>query len=415
MKIVHSADLHLDSPLRGLARYEGAPVDRIRGATREAFRRLVQLCLDEEAALLLIAGDLFDGDWRDYATGLFLAGELQRLRDVGTQVVVLHGNHDAASPITRDLELPNHCHVLSSTTPETIDLGDVIVHGQSFATREVTEDLAANYPPAVAGRFNVGLLHTALSGRPGHSSYAPTRLETLLDRGYQFWGLGHVHAREVVHSDPLVLFPGNLQGRHIRESGAKGATVLTISDDHIERFEHRPLDVVRWAQVEVDLTACDGTDDALEAVRSALEATLGVAEQRLVAARLELVGATRAHPRLAADPDTFEANLRLLSLELGDLWIEKIKLRTQPPIDRAALRARNDAVGQLLRSLDDFAEDPAQLASVTAELEELGKRLPKEAKTGDDAVSLTDPVYLREALGDVEALLLPMLVGGDEG
>src|SRR5437762_2642437 len=120
VKIVHASDLHLDSPLAGLERYEGAPVEAIRGATRRAFENLVTLCLDERAALLLIAGDVYDGDWKDYSTGLFFAATLARLRDAGTRVVVVRGNHDAASQITKNLRLPAHVRELSKDRPETV-------------------------------------------------------------------------------------------------------------------------------------------------------------------------------------------------------------------------------------------------------------------------------------------------------
>src|SRR6266511_4052139 len=101
MKFVHAADLHLDSPLRGLARYEGAPLQAIRGATRRAFENLIDLCLEEGAAFLLLAGDIFDGNWRDYSTGLFFAAQLSRLKATGIPVVLVRGNHDAESRITK--------------------------------------------------------------------------------------------------------------------------------------------------------------------------------------------------------------------------------------------------------------------------------------------------------------------------
>jgi len=120
MKVVHAADIHLDSPLCGLARYEGAPVERIRGATRRALENLVGLCEQEQAGLLLIAGDLFDGDWRDYSTGLFFVAQMARLRKSGVQVVMLRGNHDAESQVCKSLRLPDNVHELSTRKAQTI-------------------------------------------------------------------------------------------------------------------------------------------------------------------------------------------------------------------------------------------------------------------------------------------------------
>src|SRR5262245_22532176 len=204
MKFVHAADLHLDSPLRGLVRYDGAPVERMRAATRHALVNLVDLCLAEDAAFLLLAGDLFDGDWRDYGTGLFFLSEMARLRPAGIHVYLVRGNHDAASHVTRYLKLPEHVHELSWRRPETLVLEDrgVAIHGQSFATRAVTEDLATHYPDAIRDLLNVGLLHTCADGREGHERYAPCSVETLRNKGYDYWALGHVHAREVLARDP---------------------------------------------------------------------------------------------------------------------------------------------------------------------------------------------------------------------
>ena len=213
MKFVHAADIHLDSPLKGLSRYEGAPVAEVRGATRRALENLVDLCLAEGAAFLLLAGDLYDGSWKDYSTGLFFASQMSRLRAGGVRVFMIRGNHDAASKITQSLRWPDNVPELSVRRAETVvveDLG-VAIHGQGFATKAVTDDLAAQYPSRVDGAFNIGLLHTSVTGREGHESYAPCKLETLFGKGYDYWALGHVHQREVLCENPWVVFPGNLQ------------------------------------------------------------------------------------------------------------------------------------------------------------------------------------------------------------
>jgi exonuclease SbcD len=164
MKFVHAADLHIDSPMKGLAAYPGAPVEAMRGATRQALESLVDLCVEEGAALLVVAGDIYDGNWKDFSTGLYVRAQLARLREEGIEVVLIRGNHDAASVITRNLKLPG-IHALSHAAPESVVLGDVgvVVHGQSFATRAVTENLAACYPDPLTDLLNIGLLHTCLA------------------------------------------------------------------------------------------------------------------------------------------------------------------------------------------------------------------------------------------------------------
>jgi len=210
-KFVHAADIHLDSPLRGLDRYEGAPVDRVRSSTRKALEAMVDLAIEEAAAFVLLSGDVFDGDWRDYKTGLYFIDQMSKLGRAGVRVFMLRGNHDAANRSMKRLALPDNVYEFGSRRPETERLDDlgVVLHGQSFPAGAVTMDLAAGYPDAVPGMFNIGLLHTSLNGRPGHDTYAPCTTDSLTARGYDYWALGHVHEREVVRENPLIVFPGN--------------------------------------------------------------------------------------------------------------------------------------------------------------------------------------------------------------
>ena len=232
---LHAADIHLDSQLHGLERYEGAPVDAIREATRRAFKNLVLAAIDRKVAFLLLVGDLYDGDWKDYRTGLFFNRQMSRLREAGVPVIVVSGNHDAASQLTKHLNPPANVHFLDTKAPETLVLEAlrVALHGQGYASRVVKDDLSAAYPAPIPGLLNVGLLHTSVDGREGHEPYAPCTLEGLQNRGYAYWALGHVHAREVLAEDPWIVFPGNLQGRHAKETGPKGATLVEYEGDVI--------------------------------------------------------------------------------------------------------------------------------------------------------------------------------------
>lgn len=414
-RIVHAADLHLDSPLSGLPRYEGAPVAEVRGATRRALENLVQLCLEERAQLLLLAGDLYDGDWRDYSTGLFFAAQMARLCEVGTQVVWIRGNHDAQSKITRHLSLGDHCVELSSKAPETYvhEASGIAVHGQGFFTAAVSEDLSANYPEPLRGALNIGLLHTALSGRPGHAAYAPCDVRALSARGYDYWALGHVHRRELVSSEPYIVFPGNLQGRHVRETGEKGATLISVEDGRITKVEHRTLDVVRFCQLQVDATPAETLGDVAQRVKHALREQLNAADGRLLAARVHVTGATRAHAELARDPERARAQVQSSANEIqgGDVWLEDVRFQTETALDRAALAARDDALGQLIRSLDASDQDEALLRELSEELSELMRALPAELRDPDFGLDVSDPREVRELLDAAKRQLLPRLLG----
>jgi exonuclease SbcD len=226
MKFIHAADLHVDSPLRGLDGYEGAPVQRLRGATRLALSALVDLAIERQVDFVILAGDIYDGNWTDFRTGLFFREQMLRLTREKIRVYVIKGNHDAESQITKQLPPVDGVHVFKSTSAETFTIDElgVAVHGRSFPNRAVPEDLVEHYPAPRDGMFNIGVLHTSLTGRTGHDPYAPTSVDVLCSKGYDYFALGHVHAREVVReADPRIVYPGNLQGRHAKETGPRAA------------------------------------------------------------------------------------------------------------------------------------------------------------------------------------------------
>ena len=332
-KVIISADIHLDTPLRGLSRYPGVPVDEVRAASRSALGNLVDLAISESAALLLVGGDVYDGAWSDAATGLQYAREMARLDKAGVRVGMVHGNHDCESVLTRKVPLPANVHIFPSDAPTSWALDDlgIVVHGVSYKERSVTENLAVNYPAAVPGCCNIGLLHTSLTGRAGHENYAPCSVEDLVARGYQAWALGHVHEREVVLEDPLVIWPGCLQGRHVNEAGPKGATVALIRDDVIVSAEHVILDAVRWASCDVLIDDFATPNDVHAALRAGLEDTIRrEGTDRPVLVRLTL----RARRPVAALADSIQLrdDARAVAAAVSQaVWIEKIRIEIDDP------------------------------------------------------------------------------------
>ena len=391
-RFIHTADIHLDSPLIGLAGQEGSAADRIRTATRAAFENLVGLALHEEVAFVIIAGDLYDGNWRDYQTGLFFVRQMGRLAAAGVPVFLLYGNHDAESQITRRLVLPENVNAFSSRKPGTFQLKElgVALHGQSYRQRDIADNLVPAYPEPIAGMFNIGVLHTGLGGMGGHANYAPCALDDLVNKGYDYWALGHVHQAAILHERPHVIFPGNLQGRHIRESGPKGAYLLTVEDGELIDAISVASDVVRWARLTVPLDGCTRVTEAVDRVREAIEnAVAQDADGRLLACRVELTGQTDVHGSLLASTERLLAEARGAALGLGEelAWIERIVVATRPLLDAATLRAREDALGELQRMLKDAGDDAELQQLLEADIGELVRKLPHELRAdAEDAV-----------------------------
>lgn len=363
---------------------------------------------------MLLAGDIFDGPWRDFNTALFFAQRMGQLREADIQVYFVTGNHDAASTISKHLKPPDNVRVLDNTEPESIDLPElgVVIHGQSYQQREVREDLAARYPIGDEQVFNIGILHTALTGRTDHESYAPTSLEVLVSKGYEYWALGHVHQREVVSRDPWIVFSGAIQGRHIREQGPKGCTLVQVEQGQVSEVTHCDLDVLRWQVCELDLKDCTCEEHVWAAVRSGLEAAIDSGQGRPVAVRLQLYGQTSMHNWLHHKEQQVQEECRTRAAGLGDIWLEKIKINTQPVFAGGAGIEQDSPLAGLLQCIEDLSLDPSCQDQIS-ELTDMLSKLPPEIQGKDNqSFDLSDPVQLKQIQDEVKELLLSRMLQG---
>lgn len=380
-RFIHTGDIHLDSPLKGLAGQEGAAAERIRTATRSAFSNLIDNAIEEDVSFVIIAGDLYDGDWRDYRTGLFFVGQTTRLAEAGIPVFLLYGNHDADSQITKRLTLPDNVRVFSYKNPQTfeIDALRVALHGQSFRQRDTRDNLVLGYPDPIAGAFNIGVLHTGLGGLGGHFNYAPCKLDDLINKGYDYWALAHVHQAAVLNQNPHIVFCGNLQGRHIRETGPKSACLVTVEDGEIADVASVEADVVRWAHVAVPVDGSGSPGDLIGRIGRAIEETFkGTRAGRLVACRVELTGRTVLNDYILTSREQLIAEARATALALGEesVWVEGLIVSTEPPLTNSS--SAPDDLAAIISKAEQEIELHAQLEAITSEL--VG-RLPHEIRS----------------------------------
>jgi DNA repair exonuclease SbcCD nuclease subunit len=405
-KFIHAADIHLDSPLLGLERYEGAPAEEIRGATRRAFENLVQLAIAEAVDFVLIAGDLYDGDWKDAGTGLYFVKQMARLREAGIPVFLVTGNHDAQNRITRELRFPENMKWFSARKPETatIESLNVAIHGQSYAVADTRENLAEDFPKPAPGAFNIGLLHTCASGLAGHEPYAPCPLPVMTGKGYQYWALGHVHTAQALSEDPPVVFPGNIQGRHIRETGPRGC--LLVSVDGRQRITRTPvpLDVFRWYVCEVDATGAASVEEVIERFDRRLRGLLAENAGYPLALRVVLSGTTSVHRKLAAGRAAVREKLQSAGVDLGQgaVWIEKLEIRTRA---ESGVAAPEGPIRELKEYLDELRAAGGDFEEMWEELSGLREFLPADLRMD------CDEARRRELLDDIEALLMDRLLG----
>ncbi|MCS3731355.1 metallophosphoesterase family protein [Bradyrhizobium betae] len=393
-RFLHTGDIHLDSPLKGLAGQEGPAAELIRTATRQALANLVDAALKEEVSFVIIAGDLYDGDWRDYQTGLYFVRQMGRLAAAQIPVYLIYGNHDAESQITRRLTLPENVKVFSSRKAQTFTIDDlgVALHGQSFKQRDVSDNLVPAYPQPLPGLFNIGLLHTGLGGMSGHLNYAPCSMDELVNKGYDYWALAHVHQAAILHREPYVVFCGNLQGRHIRETGPKGASLVSVRDGQIEDIASIHADVVRWALIRVSAEGSHHASDLVDRIRAVIvHAVENDAEGRLLACRIELTGKTELHGPLLSSVERITAEARSSALSLGEeaAWIERIVIKTEP-VGNSAGALRADALGDLQRIIEQASADSQLVEQMETAIGELVRKLPHELRVELEDGALKD-------------------------
>ncbi|MFD2343653.1 DNA repair exonuclease [Sinorhizobium terangae] len=410
-RFVHTADLHLDSPLRSLALRNGELADLVRGATRSALTSIVDLCIAESVDALLVAGDLYDGSQTSMNTALFLAGELRRLDEAGIRTFVIRGNHDAQSQVTRELTLPPSVHVFQGRSKpiiaKTLASGRTVhVHGVSFANPHAPESLLPSFHPPVADAINIGMLHTSLSGSPGHDRYAPCSVADLQRHGFDYWALGHVHQRQVHSELPFIVMPGMPQGRDINEAGAKGVTVVTIDDDGCVEIEERPIGLAVFERLSVDVTGAAEWRDVLDLGARALTRLRHEISAENLILRLSLTGTTPLAWRLRRDADLLQTELTNISAGLRGCWVEKIDLLCREP------RAQDDRPSrepvEELAFLVEHEVLPAfgfreQLKAVA---EELLQHLPPELRqtVASDEDSLEELVMNASLMGSADVL-----------
>ena len=408
-RFVHTADIHLDSPLRSLSLRNPELAQLIGDSTRQALVSIVALCLEEQVDALIIAGDLYDGEQTSMKTARFLAAQLARLSQAGIAVYKIRGNHDALSKITQELVLPDGVKVFGGRAEMVLHTGngiDIAIHGMSFGKPQAPESLLPKYRPPEAGAVNIGIMHTSVGGAAGHDLYAPTSATDLHAAGFDYWALGHIHKRTQHAGVRTVIMPGMPQGRDINEAGEKTVSLVTVGDDRSIRVEERLTSVAQFERVSVDLSDAQDWRSAMGRIEAALGAARNATRAPHLVARLQLNGRTAMAWRLRRDRDLLLAETEQRAEGLGQVWIEKIEIATEAPSQASSsvLADPVNELGELMRR--DILTAPMTLADVKHLVEDLRSELPAEIRNfaGSDEAELDSFVELLLAEGSADIL-----------
>jgi exonuclease SbcD len=410
-RFLHAADLHLDTPSEGLHGYPAEVAHQLRESSLQAFENLVELALREEVAFVVLAGDLYDGSDRGARAELAVRRGLSRLADAGIRSFIAHGNHDPVEQGWSTVRSwPSSITVFHPGDPQvvtfTVDGVTVAVHGVSYATRETRDNLARAFHRDPAAEVQVGVLHANVDGQIGHDPYAPCSVADLVATGLDYWALGHIHRRAVLHeAKPWIVYPGNLQGRSPKpsECAAKGALIVQVDGSIVGVPRFVPLDVLRFAAVTVPIDDAEDLGQVDDLVREAAEELRAEAEGRPIILRVRLTGRGPAHALLRGDgrAQLLEA-LRTEGLARSPfLWVDRLDDQTRPDLDLDLLSAADDFVGNALRRIDELVTGPDLGEELSSQL----PRLPADVTFPD----LADP----ELLDRAHLLAVDLLTGGE--
>lgn len=273
IRFIHTADLHLDSPFKGMTGLPPVRLNELRESTFTAFNRLIDYAVETSPDFMLIVGDVYDGEDRSLRAQRKFQEGMDRLNEVGIPVYITYGNHDHLSGNWTRFELPANVHEFSSEVEEvslTVRGLDVVLHGFSYPNRHVREGMIDQFPVASDNHsFHIGLLHGSLAGNETHAVYAPFTIGELQSKQYDYWALGHIHLRQRLSEDPPIVYPGNIQGRHRNESGDKGFYEVELSkSESILSFV--PTSAVRFGKIQIPCVGMQHANEWLAACEDAL-------------------------------------------------------------------------------------------------------------------------------------------------
>ncbi|MDB5623267.1 MAG: repair exonuclease [Devosia sp.] len=419
-RFVHTADIHLDSPLRSLALRNAELGQLVGDATRQALVSVIDLCLAEQVDALVIAGDLYDGDQTSMKTARFIATQLGRLHEAGIATFIIRGNHDALSRITHELILPPSVHIFG-TRPEPVTLRrgalDISLQGLSFSKPHAPESLLPKFRAPSPDAAHIGIMHTSLAGAPGHDNYAPCSVADLHEWGFDYWALGHVHARTHHLGARNVVMPGMPQGRDINEAGAKTVSLVTIADDRSIAIEERATSIAQFERLAIDLSGQQSWREVIDTLEHSINVMRSATAAPHLVLRLKLEGETPLSWRMRRDRDLLLAEIEQRLEGLGRTWIEKIELGTTSP-SAAENRSSADPVlelGALMRT-QSLAQHSVR-ETIRQLIKDVRDTLPPEARgfAGQDEAgfeAFLDQV-LSEGSDDVVARLRQSEAGAD--
>ncbi|MDY6861794.1 MAG: DNA repair exonuclease [Thermodesulfobacteriota bacterium] len=380
---IHTADLHLDSPFKGISEVSKEISLELTESTFKAFNKIIDLCIEKQVDFLLIAGDIYGGADRSLRAQLRFRDGLKRLSEAGIKSYIVHGNHDPLDGWSANLDWPKNVHIFNGKSVERVSVekdGKEIaqIYGISFHTREIKTNLINKFPKISQSKkslFTIGMLHCNVGTNTGHEPYAPCTLQDLIMQNFNYWALGHVHKKAIINDDnPLVVYPGNPQGLHPGETGDRGCFLVNVDDNGESTAEFIRVDSIRWFVEELSIDSLYTEQELISKIHNCIDNIREKAEGRPSICRIILTGRSTLHSSIARKGVLDDILKDAREDEEGEkqfVWIESIEDNTNSEIDRKLLLNRKDFIGDLVRLFEEFSHDKTKIAELKEALNPL--------------------------------------------
>ena len=363
-KFVHTADLHLDSQFQGITTQSQRIAHYLREATFLAFNNLISICLEEKVDFLVIAGDIYNQEDNSLRSQLKFRDGLARLAEHNITVYAVHGNHDPAGSISQAIAWPENVHIFGhdqvTTLPVVIDgRRQALISGISHGRLRETRNLAGLFKTNDSALFSIGLLHCNVGGVAEHEPYAPCSLSDLIDTNIDYWALGHVHTRGILNRNPDVVYPGNIQGLHVNEQGARGCFIVSVHDHKSTDISFHPLDCVRWHTITLSTEGLEYVNDLNELISDRFEKLLNE-EGISSVCRIILTGNSPLYHHIQTEESLNDllADLReRFSCHDPFIWVKDIRLNCKPEMDLTARMEGDDFIAEVLKESNRLTND----------------------------------------------------------
>lgn len=358
-KFIHCADLHLDSPFQGLTTKEPSLADRFKYATNDAFVKIIDLCLAEKVDFLTIGGDTFDGADRSLCAQILLRDQFERLCKADIPVIIVAGNHDPLSDWLAEIKYPENVHLFEGDKVEKVPIekeGKVVafVYGISFKVSNITENLSLKFQTDGKDVISIGMLHANVGSRRGHAPYAPCTINDLKAANMDIWLLGHIHTPEALCNDPLILYPGNIQGRHVNEDGPRGCYLINVDSNHKISHEFKPVQNILWKKEEINIKNIMTSIEIIDLLSDKCEKDLSslTEDEKGVVIRWKLTGSSPLYHELTMTDKIEEIKEILVERFFNQtpfVFPESIRLSIKPDKKREDYVNQENFIGDFLK------------------------------------------------------------------